>query len=209
MVRRSASGNSQESASAGVRISPTDADPLAALRICRIAVDLGDRRFIIPALPARDWLEILLAEDFNPEDVFPGLCEPDDVVAVNLMLINGEVTMDQMTEALYGVLEQASGRRWWVTIRLARTIRAGWDRIGGRLASHGVTPFDVPLAYWLDGAYAAILEIIMEADPKAVGSFTQKLVAAPPGLAKQVFESQRARAVEAFRANMNRAKQGR
>lgn len=209
MAPRRGSSSPPESASTSVRVSPTDADPLAALRISRIAVDLGDRRFIIPALPARDWLEVLLAEELNPEDLFPGLCDPDDIVAVNRMLIDGTVTMDQMTEALYAVIEQATGRKWWVALRLCRTIRAGWDRIGGRLAGHGVTPFDVPLAYWLDGAFDAILEIIMANDPKAAGSFTQKLVQPPPGLAKQVFEAQRSRAVDAFRANMNRARQGR
>jgi hypothetical protein len=207
--RPRSSASPQESANTSVRVSPTDADPLAALRIYRIAVDLGERRFIIPALPARDWLEVLLAEDLNPEDLFPGLCGTDDVIAVNQMLIDGTVTMEQMSEAIYSVLEEATGRRWWVALRLCRTIRAGWDRVGGRLASHGVTPFEVPLAYWLDGAYAAILDIIMEADPKAVGSFTQKLTAPPPGLAKQAFESQRSKAVEAFRSNMNRAKTGR
>jgi hypothetical protein len=201
------SASTGETPSTTVRVSPTDADPLAALRISRIAVDLGDRRFIIPALPARDWLEVLLDEDLNPEEIFPGFCGTDDIIAVNQMLLDGEVTMDQMTEAIYSVLEQATGRRWWVAIRLCRTIRAGWDRIGGRLASHGVTPFDVPLAYWLDGAYDAVLGLIMEADPKGLGSFTQKLTAPPPGMAKALFD--RTRANEAFRANMNRARQGR
>lgn len=208
MARRRGSADN-ESGSTTVRVVPTDADPLASLRISRIAVDLGGHRFIVPALPAREWLEVLLEEDINPEDVFPGFCDPDDIVTVNQMIIDGSVTMEQMTEAIYGVIEQASGRRWWVTLRLCRTIRAGWDRVGGRLASHGVTPFDVSLSYWLDGAYDAILGIIMEADPKAVGSFTQRLVAPPPGMAKAVLDQDRARAVAAFRSNMDRARQGR
>jgi hypothetical protein len=208
-ARPRGSASTAEPSGTAVRVSPTDADPLAALRVSRIAVDLGDRRFIIPAMPARDWLEVLLDEELDPEAMFPGFLDGDDQVLVHQMLIDGTVTMDEMTQAVYAVLEQATGRRWWVAVRLCRTIRAGWDRIGGRLAGHGVTPFEVPLAYWLDGAYAAILEIIMEADPKAVGPFTQRLTAAPPGLAKQVFEAQRPRAVEAFRANMNRARQGR
>lgn len=202
-------GSADQGSTTSVRVSPTDVDPLASLRISRIAVDLGDRRFIIPALPARDWLEILLEEEISPEDIFPGLCDSDDIVAVNLMLAQGQVTMDEMAAALYSVIEAASGRKWWVTLRLCTTIRAGWDRVGGRLASHGVTPFDVSLSYWLDGAYDAILGILGEMDPKAIGTFTARLIQPPPGLAKQAFEAQRSRAVDAFRANMDRARQGR
>ena len=87
MARPSASGRSQEGSSTSVRVAPTNADPLASLRIWRITVDLGDRRFLIPKLPARDWLEILLEDDLNPEDLFPGLCGPDTVLEVNQLLV--------------------------------------------------------------------------------------------------------------------------
>lgn len=204
--RRRGSASPGES-SAPIRVAPTDVDPLASLRVCRIAVDLGDRTFLIPALPARDWLEVLLDEELEPEALFPGLCDPDDIVEVNRMIIEGTVTAQQMTEAIYAVIESATGRRWWVAIRLCRTIRAGWDRVGGRLAANGVTPFDVPLSYWLDGAYDAILGIIGEGDPKAIGRFTAQLTAPPPGMAKETFDQ--AKAAAAFRANMDRARQGR
>lgn len=208
-ARPRGSGRAQEPSSTTIRVAPTDVDPLASLRLSRIAVDLGGHRFIIPAVPARDWLEVLLDEELDPEALFPGLCDPDDVVAVNRLLVTGAVTPQEMTAAIYSVIESASGRKWWVTIRLCRTIRAGWDRIGGRLAGRGVTPFDVPLSYWLDGAYDVILGLIGEGDPKGIGRFTAQLVSPPPGLAKEAFEQNRSRAVEAFRANMNRARQGR
>lgn len=207
MARPSAPGRSQESSS--VRIAPTNADPLASLRVWRITVDLGERRFLIPALPARDWLEVLLEDDLNPEDLFPGLCGPDAVLEVNQLLVDGVVTQQQLTDAIYGVIEQAAGRRWWVALRLCRAIRTNWDRVGGRLAAHGVTPFEVSLSYWLDGAYDTILSIMAEMDAKMIGPFTAKLTMPPPGMAKQVFDENRDAAAAAFRASMNRARQGR
>lgn len=207
MPGRRRGSEASEGSSSSVRVAPTDVDPLASLRINRIAVDLGGHRFIIPALPARDWLEVLLDEELEPEALFPGLCGTDDIIAVNQMLIDGTVTQQEMEQAVYGVIEAATGRKWWVALRLCRTIRAGWDRIGGRLAAHGVTPFDVPLSYWLDGAYDAILGIIGEGDPKYIGRFTSQLTQPPPGLAKDNFDQ--ARAAASFRANMNRGNQGR
>lgn len=203
--RRSESAGSGEPQS--VRISPTDVDPLASLRVSGVAVDLGDRRWVIPPLPAADWLEVLLDEELEPERLFPGLCGPDVIVEVNQLLIDGTVTVEQMQEAIFDLIEAASGRKWWVALRLCRTIRAGWDRVGGELAANGVTPFGVSLSYWLDGAYATCLRIIGEGDPKQMGRFTAQLVQPPPGLARANFDQKRA--AEAFRAAMDRGRRAR
>jgi hypothetical protein len=197
--RRSASPSPQEGRT--VRLSPTDVDPLASLGVSRIAVDIGGDRWIIPALDAAEWLKVLLDDDLDPELIFPGFCGPDVIVEVNRKLIDGTITMAQMEQALYDVLEAASGRRWWITLRLARTVRTHWDRVGGELASHGVTPFGVSLSYWLDGAYATFLRLLKDADPQAMGDFTKKLTAPPPGMALAVFDHERA--AESWRAAYN------
>ena len=198
--RRSESG----SEGVQVRVSPTDVDPLASLRISKVAVDLAGRRWLIPALEAATWLEILLDEELDPEALFPGLCGPEVIVEVNDLIILGEITMEQMQEAIFDVIEAASGRRWWVTLRLCRSVRANWDRVGGELASRGVTPFGISLSYWLDGAYATILRLLAEGDVRSVGRFTQQLVSPPPGMAMENFN--RDRAAEAFRAAMDRGR---
>ena len=190
-----------------VRVSPTDVDPLASLRISKVAVDLADRRFLIPALEAAAWLEILLDEELDPESLFPGLCGPEVIIEVNDLLITEEITMKQMQEAIFDVIEAASGRKWWITLRLCASVRANWDRIGGELASRGVTPFGISLSYWLDGAYATILRMLAESDVRQVGRFTAQLVQPPPGLAKESFN--RDRAAEAFKAAMDRGRQSR
>ncbi len=198
-----------ESGSSGgsVRISPTDVDPLASLRISKVAVDLAGRRFLIPALDAAAWLEVLLDEELDPEALFPGLCAPETIIEVNDLIILGEITMGQMQEAIFDVIEAASGRRWWITLRLCKAIRGSWDVVGGELASRGVTPFGISLSYWLDGAYARIIRLLAENDPRSAADFARQLVSPPPGMAMENFD--RDRAAEAFKANMNRARQTR
>src|SRR5687767_10793104 len=133
--RRRSESSSQKQ---GVRISPTDVEPLASLRISKVAVDLAGRRWLIPALDASVWLEVLLDEDLDPEALFPGLCGPEVIVEVNDLIILNEITMEQMQETIFDVIEAVSGRKWWITLRLCRTLRVNWDRVGGEMASRGV-----------------------------------------------------------------------
>lgn len=120
-------------------------------------VEFGGQEFEIPAYPAARWLEVLLAEKVNLEAVFPGLAGLDAELAVNLAITGSKATQDELEQVIYEVLEAASGRRWWITLRLCMSLRAHWEWVGGAMARNGLTPFDVPLAFWLDGAYATMI----------------------------------------------------
>lgn len=163
------------------RISP---DPVASLRIAELAVPFGGQEYTIPAYPAAKWLEVLLAKDPNLEAVFPGLAGLDAELGVNLSLIEGSGTQEELEEVIYEVLEMASGRQWWITLRLCVTLRAHWEWVGGAMARNGLTPFDVPLAFWLDGAYATMVhEMVANAaevkDLQKVADWTQALTVPP------------------------------
>lgn len=198
--RPSGSGSEGQS----IRLAPTNADPLASLRICKVAVSLAGRTWLIPAHDAAVWLEILLDEELDPEAVFPGLCGPQTVVEVNRLLLDGVVTEADMEEAICDAIEAASGRKWWITLRLCRFLRGNWDRIGGELAANGVTPFGVSLSYWLDGAYATAIRLMLDGDPRQAAKFTAQLTAPLPGRAKESFDLARNQA--AFRAAMAQAR---
>jgi len=187
-----------------IRLSPTNAEPLASLSVSKVRVQAAGHVWLIPALDAAAWLQVLLDEQLDVEAIFPGFCGPDVIMEVNRLLISGELTSQDMEEIFFDVLEAASGRRWWITLRLCRFLRAQWDQVGGELAAHGVTPFGVSLSYWLDGAYATCLRLIKEADPKNLTKFTAHLTSPPPGRAKEAFDLEANRA--AFRAAMSRAR---
>lgn len=199
MPRQSSSSNPTT-----IRIAPTNAEPLASLRIYRVAVEAGGHRWLIPATDATGWLEILLAEDLDPEAIFPGLCGPAVIGEVNELLIDGTIGSDEMQAAICDAITAASGRTWWITLRLCRFLRAQWDQVGGELAAHGVRSNGVPLAYWLDGAYATILRLLKDHNPENLTKFTSQLTMPPPGMAREAFDQERNR--EAFKAAMQRAR---
>ena len=199
-------GRSARTAEGGgktVRVHSTDADPLAALTVQGVDVDLAGRWCHIPRRDAVAWLQHLLTEDLNPEAVFPGLCEPEEEIAVLEHVITAGVTPKQMEQAFFDTLEAVTGRRWWVALRLLRSVRDSWDRVGGVLALHGITGRDVSVAFWLDAAYAVILDALKEGDVANVGKFTSQLVSPPPGHAKAAFNEKKAR--QAFKAAMAQA----
>jgi hypothetical protein len=140
-----------------VVLAHTNPDPLASLRVAPLFVEFGGQEYEIPALPASRWLEILLAEKVNLEAVFPGLAGLDAELAVNLAIAESQATQDELAQVIYEVLEAAAGRRWWITLRLCITLRSHWEWVGGAMARNGLTPFDVPLAFWLDGAYSTMI----------------------------------------------------
>lgn len=169
-----------------IRLAPTNVDPVASLDTWPVNVDLGGKRFRIPALDAAQWLKILLAETLDLEDIFPGLAGPGVRLQINEMLIEGEISEKDLVDAIKEALEVASGRRWWITLRLCRVLRAFWEKVGGNLAAHGMHPAGVPLAHWLDGAYFVCVEAIAASQPKKLTEFTQMLTAPPPEEARKV-----------------------
>lgn len=167
------------------RLTSTNADPLASLAIFAITVTVAVGDFQIPALPAARWLEILLDEDFQPERIFPGLCSDETVLACFEGLDNGSLSEQDVADAVMDALEVASGRRWWITLRLARVAREHWDLVGGGLMLAGVRAEQVSLGAWLDALHALMVERLAAADPAACASFTQTLVAPPASVGRQ------------------------
>lgn len=160
-------------------------DPLASLRMAPIWVTFAGADYQIPQMPAAAWLEVLLADPLEMEAVFPGLAGLDTQLAVNVALADGHATADELRDTIYEVLEVASGRRWWMVLRLCASLRTHWEWAGGAMARNGLTPFDVPLAFWLDGAFATMVhEMASNAselkDLQRIADWTQALVVPPP-----------------------------
>ncbi len=185
-----------------IRVAPTDPDPIASLDQWAIMVTFAGVDYEIPPLDAASWLKILLAESLDLEAIFPGLAGPRAVSEVNMALFEGRGTDVELVQAIKEAVEQATGRKWWIALRLCRTIRSFWERVGGELAAAGVTPFGVPLAWWIDAAYAVCFRLIRDTEPKQLTSFTQSLVTPPPEEGKKVDEVANS---QAFLAAMRQA----
>ena len=72
-----------------------DVDPAASLRIWAIEFELGGRTFEVPALPAADWLLMLMNGD-PPL----GVLDMGDLSAVDEMILGGEVASSEVGKAL-------------------------------------------------------------------------------------------------------------
>lgn len=195
---------SSSSAPQTIRVASTEAEPLASLRSYRIQVDIGTYSWVIPAHDATAWLEVLLADDLDVERLFPGLCGWDVVAEVNFLLAEQAFTVEQLSDAVCDVITAASGRNWWITLRLCRFLRVHWDRVGGELAASGINPDGMPLGRWLDAAYGALLRVLQASNPEQLGELSTKLTQPPPGRSKETFNLEASRA--AFRAAMQRAR---
>lgn len=165
-------------------LARTNPDPLASLRIAPIEVAFAGRDYTIPAHPAAVWLEVLLAQQVNLEAVFPGLAGLDAQLEVNLALADGKAAQDDLEQVIYEVLEVACGRRWWTALRLCGSLRAHWEWVGGAMSRNGLTPFNVPLAFWLDGAYATMIHEMASAaadaeDLDKIAAWTRALTTPP------------------------------
>lgn len=123
-------------------------DPAATLRPWRIDVDLAGSTFTIPALPARDWIEAVLAPGW--EAVVPGLLD-GDLDQLEELMVDAAVGTDALRTAAQDALAAAAGLKWWVAENLTRAVFGSW--VSADLTVRGVDIATVPLGAYLQAAY--------------------------------------------------------
>ena len=159
-----------------VQIPKLITDPVWSLRPWPVQVTIGPLQVQIPALPAADWLAVLMANEIDPEDIFPGLLEPEDMEAFEDALYAGEFGLDEYNRTFFEVIETVAARPWWVTLRLIGVVRDEWAVIGADLLAK-VDASALSLSGWLDVALASIMAHI---EPESATMFTLQLEMPPP-----------------------------
>ena len=147
-------------------------DPVWALKPWPVVIQAGGREFEIPALPAADWLAILMTDPFDPDDLILSL-----VTNGKDLLFLDTVSADDLEHVCLDVITTASARPWWVALRLVAMARSNWSVLGAELILKGVNPTQLSLAAWLD---ALLLVALKNMDPKDVTMFTLRLEEPPP-----------------------------
>lgn len=167
-------GPSASPPSPTVRIPVTNRDPVLSLRPWPVVISAAGRELEIPALPATDWLQVLMKEDTpDLEEILTELCPKG-----TSLLFDESLEQEDLWELLLDVVEQASGRHWWIAMRIINVCRASWNVLGAEMFYRGIDPNVLSLAAWLD---AMLLVIIRAMDPKDVAMFTMKLEMVPAG----------------------------
>lgn len=127
----------------------------------------------IPALPAADWLEVLMDSRFEFDNLFIELL-PDGTK----LLLEDWIQPEEAEELGLAVLEEASARRWWIAMRLVGAIMDNWDVMGPEATFHNVDANSLSLAAWLDAMMVLIMQRIENSQQSM---FVSRLEMPPPG----------------------------
>lgn len=163
-------------------------------------IQIGDKLYQIPALPAVVWLDILADEQPDLLGVLPGLVDdPDCGDHLTELMLDGSWTAEDYEETVLAVVAVASGRYWWTAFRLlgaAKDPLIG-DWLRGNLVLHHIDAEKLSLAAWLDALYAIMTKNM---DPDRCAKFDAQLNQPPAdGKAKMTRAHKRAN----FAAAMN------
>jgi hypothetical protein len=129
-----------------------EVDPLASMRCWALELELGGRTFDVPALPAADWWPVLVSGDLSQVLDFIVSTSGD----LDEMLLNGEVTQKQLSQALTDAVEETAGRPLHAALVLASLAAMHWSSINGALVLRGFRWDQQPLGAALDAIYAEV-----------------------------------------------------
>lgn len=197
MAGRPVRSPSAPSKPAGVTVPRLNRNPILSLRPWPVVITVGGEEFTIPPLPAADWLAALMSEAFSLDDLFPGLLDDEDHDRAVAVLLSDMHELEQFHRLTLDIVELASGRSWWVALRLIGAAVGSWDVIGAELILKQVDPERLSLAAWLD---AVLLVMLRSMDEKDITMFTLKLEAPPPEAQEEAEEMTMSR--EAFASMM-------
>ena len=154
----------------GITVPSHTQDPTESLCPWPITFTVQGRDYEIPALPAAQWLRVLMNEDATVEDVFLELV-PEGVQ----LLLSGE---DDVWGLAKQILDLASGRHWYIAMRLIDVLRVNWNVVGATMLLKGVDANRLSLSGWLD---VALLMVLQQMEQKDTTMFIAQLEIPPEG----------------------------
>lgn len=169
---------SQPDANSNFPIPQLNHHPVQSFRPVPVVFTVAGVEFELPVRPAADWLATLMG-DWIPDDLIMDLV-PNGVAAV--MAIEDPQDIEELALDL---IEEASGRDWWVTLRLVGAVAGGWHVLGPEMFLNQVNPQTLTLAGWLD-AMTLIIARAMDKDNHAM--FWSQVEMPPPSIRAEVIE---------------------
>jgi hypothetical protein len=150
-------------------------EPVASLALWTLEFSAAGTRFTIPAHPASLWMSLLM-EPISNLDFIRELLEPEDVYPFVQLYLYEDVDLDTI---MCDLLEAASGRKWWVALRLVSAARHSWHHVGASLLIDGVRPDQLSLAAWLD---AFTFKFLQAVKPEQAVMWSMEIEMPPDGV---------------------------
>lgn len=165
--------------SSTVEIPPLVTDATWSLRTWPVEVTFSGLTFSIPALPAADWLAILMSDQVDLEEILPGLAGVEEADALEEALVQGKASLQDLYRMALETLSLVSGRPWYVAMKIISVAAMSWSALGGEFVIRNVDADRISLAAWLDAAYLIMLRNMKSDD---INIFNAKLLVPPPGV---------------------------
>lgn len=153
-----------------------EVDPSASMAPFTIKVEVAGRVCTIEPEPAATWIALLVSGDY--EGILPGLLDDEDAEGLDEALWSGELSANELREAILDVITVVSGRDWWWALNLLAVCRSAWPQMYGTLVRHGFNAHVEPFAAFLDALYSLCVEEMPEDRRR---SFDTALDQAPAG----------------------------
>ena len=153
-----------------VTIPKLNKDPIWSLKPWPVVVTLKGRDLEIPALPAVDWLVVLMRPDLDLDDFIDELLPEADA------LLDEDLDLQDLYQVCLDAISAVSAMPWWIALRLIWVAREHWEILGPEMLKLDATR--VPLSAWLD---VLLVTTLSSMDPKDTTMFVMKLEAPPEG----------------------------
>lgn len=173
-VSRPSGANAPESGQ--ISVPALNLDPVQSLQPWPVTITFCNEDVTIPAMPAAGWLTVLMSKDLSLDDVFPGLLGEDEADWVDEQILDGHLGVGELQDLVLEIIELASARRWWVTLRLVDVAKRSWDVIGAELILRGIDATQVSFSAWLD---VLLVTVLKNMDTKDTTMFNLRLEAPP------------------------------
>ena len=162
---------------------------LFSLQPWPIDISIGPCALRIPAMPASDWVSLLVSEDDILDEIL-GMVEDEDAIEdLTDAMLAGQIDPEELTKVIMEAITLVSGRPWWVTLGIIQVAMGSWDIIGGYVSLHGLRADQLSLQAWCDGLLATLMLHVAE-DKR--NSFLTRLKNPPPGWdVEQVIDDER------------------
>ena len=187
-----AGGLASSSEPKGIVVPPHTKDPTESLCPWPVVFTVQGRDYEIPAVPAAQWLRVLMTEDATVEDVFLELV-PEGVTL--LLEEQGDWDVGDLAKQ---IIDLASGRHWYIAMRLINVVRVNWNVVGATMLMKGVDANRLSLSGWLD---VALLMVLQHMEQKDTTMFLAQLEIPPEG--EETPEEEMEMTAEAFMAMAN------
>ena|SRR5688572_16200348 len=118
-----------------------------------VTVTAFQRRWVLEAGSAYDWLGAAAVDLDHLSGIFPGLVADDRLDDLWDLSVAGDFgkRCALAARAAYG---RASGKDWWWALNLTRKILGGWSVINGVMVREGIRATDTGFADYCDALYS-------------------------------------------------------